>query len=165
MQELIYDFSIGLFVMQAVILVILVLLLGKFAWKPILASLDDREQGIADALDAAEQAKLELTKLNASNEAAAQEARMQRDAMLKEAREIKDKMIADAAAQAQEKANQIIEAAQESIQAEKKAALAEIRKQVAELSVEIAEKITQKELSETAAQNELIEKLLASANI
>lgn len=165
MDQLINDFSLGLFIWQLVIFVGLIFLMAKFAWKPILGSLDAREQGIADALDAAEKAKIEMANLKASNEAAAQEARVQRDTMIKEAREIKDKMIADAAGQAQEKADAIILSAQESIAAEKKAALADIKKQVADLSVDIAEKVTQKALSEKDAQNALIEKLLADANI
>ena len=159
------DFSPGLFIMQAIILVILVLLLGKYAWKPILSALSEREAGIANALASAEQAKLEFAKLEASNEAAAQEARAQRDAIMKEAREIKEKMIVDAAATAQEKADKIIASAQEAILAEKKAALADIKSQVANLSVAIAEKVTRKELSEKEAQFALIDKMLAEANI
>lgn len=164
-MNLLEDFSPGLFFMQAIILIILIFLLGKFAWKPILASLSDREEGIANALAAAEQAKVEMAQLEASNEAAAQEARMQRDAMMKDAREIKEKMIADAAAEAQEKADKIILNAQEAIESEKKAALADIKSQVAELSLEIAEKVTRKELSEKDAQLALIDKMLAEANI
>ncbi len=164
-MNLLEDFSPGLFVMQAIILLILILLLGKFAWKPILSALNDREEGIENALAAAANAKLEMEKLEASNEAAAQEARAQRDAMLKEAREIKEKMIADAAGQAQEKADKIIANAQEAIEAEKKAALADIKSQVAALSVDIAEKVTRKELSEKDAQLALIDKMLAEANI
>ena len=151
--------------MQAIILIILIVLLGKFAWKPILNALNDREEGIANALAAAENAKVEMAKLQASNEAAAQEARAQRDAIMKEAREIKEKMIVDAAATAQEKADKIIASAQEAIQAEKKAALADIKSQVADLSVAIAEKVTRKELSEKDAQLALIDKMLAEANI
>jgi len=151
--------------MNAIILVILIVLLGKFAWKPILSALSEREEGIEDALKSAELAKQEMASLQASNEAAAQEARMQRDEMLKEAREIKEQMIADASTQAQEKADKIILNAQEAIEAEKKAALADIKSQVAELSVEIAEKITRKELSEKDAQLALIDKMLAEANI
>lgn len=151
--------------MQAIILIILIVLLGKFAWKPIMSALNDREEGIANALAAAENAKVEMAKLQASNEAAAQEARAQRDAIMKEAREIKEKMIVDAAATAQEKADKIIASAQEAIQAEKKAALADIKSQVANLSVAIAEKVTRKELSEKEAQFALIEKMLAEANI
>jgi len=165
MEQLINDFSIGLFIWQVVILLILIFLIGKFAWKPILKSLDDREQGISDALAAAENARLEMAKLEASNATAAQEAREQRDAIMKEAREIKEKMIVDAAVVAQEKADKIIASAQEAIQAEKKAALADIKSQVANLSVDIAEKVTRKELSEKEAQFALIEKMLAEANI
>ncbi|BAO54782.1 F0F1 ATP synthase subunit B [Nonlabens marinus] len=164
-MNLLEDFSPGLFFMQAIILVILIVLLGKFAWKPILGALNEREEGIADALAAAAKAKTEMAQLQASNEAAAQEARAQRDAIMKEAREIKEKMIVDAAATAQEKADKIIASAQEAIQAEKKAALADIKSQVADLSVAIAEKITRKELSEKEAQFALIDKMLAEANI
>ncbi len=159
------DFSPGLFIMTAIILVVLIVLMGKFAWKPILASLDERESGIADALAAAERAKLEMAQLQASNEAAAKEAREQRDIMIKEAREIKEKMIADAGADAQAKADKIMISAQEAIEAEKKAALADIKAQVAELSIEIAEKVTRKELSEKDAQLALIDKMLAEANV
>jgi F-type H+-transporting ATPase subunit b len=164
-MNLLEDFSPGLFFMQAIILIILIVLLGKFAWKPILNALNDREEGIANALAAAENAKLEFAKLEASNEAAAQEARAQRDAIMKEAREIKEKMIVDAATVAQEKADQIIAKAQEAIQAEKKAALADIKSQVANLSLEIAEKVTRQQLSEKDAQLALIDKMLAEANI
>ncbi|EAS20591.1 F0F1 ATP synthase subunit B [Nonlabens mediterrranea] len=165
MLDLINDFSPGLFFMQALILIILIVLMRKFAWKPILNALSEREEGIADALAAAENAKIEMANLEASNQAAAQEARAQRDEMLKDAREIKEKMIADAAGQAQEKADKIIAQAQDAIEAEKKAALADIKSQVADLSVDIAEKVTRKELSQKDAQHALIEQLLAEANI
>lgn len=165
MDQLINDFSLGLFFWQLVIFIGLIFLMAKFAWKPILNSLESREQGIADALAAAENAKLKMANLEASNQAAAQEARTQRDEMLKEAREIKEKMIADAAGQAQEKADKIIAQAQEAIEGEKKAALADIKSQVANLSVDIAEKVTRKELTEKDAQHKLIEQLLAEANI
>ncbi|MFT7083901.1 MAG: F-type H+-transporting ATPase subunit b, partial [Nonlabens sp.] len=163
--QLINDFSLGLFFWQLVIFIGLIFLMAKFAWKPILNSLDAREQGITDALAAAENAKLEMANLEASNEAAAQEARNQRDEMLKDAREIKEKMISEASGQAQEKADKIIASAQEAIESEKKAALADIKSQVANLSVDIAEKLTRKELSEKDAQSKLIEQLLAEANI
>ncbi|MFT7283642.1 F0F1 ATP synthase subunit B [Nonlabens sp.] len=165
MDQLINDFSLGLFFWQLVIFIGLIFLMAKFAWKPILNSLDAREQGITDALAAAENAKLEMANLEASNEAAAQEARNQRDEMLKDAREIKEKMISEASGQAQEKADKIIASAQEAIESEKKAALADIKSQVANLSVDIAEKLTRKELSEKDAQSKLIEQLLAEANI
>jgi F-type H+-transporting ATPase subunit b len=165
MLDLINDFSPGLFFMQALILIILIVLMRNFAWKPILDSLNQREVGISKALESAAQAKIEMANLKASNQAAAKEARAQRDELIKEAREIKDKMIADAAVLAQEKADQIIASAQEAIEAEKKAALADIKSQVAELSVDIAQKLTRKELSEKDAQLALIDQLLAEANI
>ena len=165
MLDLINDFSPGLFFMQALILIILIVLMRKFAWKPILEALNQREDGIANALASAEQAKVEMANLEASPQAAAQEARAQRDEMIKDAREIKEKMIADAAGEAQEKADKIIASAQEAIESEKKAALADIKSQVAELSVSIAEKLTRKELSEKDAQLALIDKMLAEANI
>jgi F-type H+-transporting ATPase subunit b len=165
METLLNDFSPGLFFMQALILIVLILLMRKFAWRPILDSLSEREEGISNALAAAENAKLEMEKLEASNAAAAQEAREQRDAMIKEAREIKEKMIADAGAEAQEKADKIIAQAQETIEAEKKAALADIKTQVASLSVDIAEKVTRAELSEKEKQHALIDTLLSEANI
>lgn len=165
MLDLINDFSPGLFFMQALILIILIVLMRKFAWKPILDALNTREEGIANALASAEQAKVEMANLEASNQAAAQEARAQRDEMIKEAREIKEQMIADAAGQAQEKADKIIASAQEAIESEKKAALADIKSRVADLSVDIAEKVTRKELSEKDAQLALIDKMLAEANI
>jgi F-type H+-transporting ATPase subunit b len=165
MLDLINDFSPGLFFMQALILIILIVLMRKFAWKPILDALNTREEGIANALASAEQAKVEMANLEASNQAAAQEARAQRDEMIKEAREIKEQMIADAAGLAQEKADKIIANAQEAIESEKKAALADIKSQVAELSVDIAEKVTRQQLSEKDAQLALIDKMLAEANI
>lgn len=165
MDSLINDFSFGLFIWMMTIFIGLIFLMKKFAWKPILAALDEREQGIENALAAAEQAKLEMANLEASNAAAVLEAREQRDEMLKEARQIKEKMIADAAGEAQAKADKIIEQAQENIAAEKKAALADIKSQVANLSVDIAEKVTRKELSEKEKQHALIEQLLEEANI
>ena len=119
MDQLLNDFSPGLFVMQAVILLILILLMKKFAWKPILSSLDEREQGIQGALEAAEKARLEMKNLQADNEKALQEARIERDAMLKEAREIRTKMIAEAEDDAKAQADKIITQAQEAIAAEK----------------------------------------------
>lgn len=165
MDQLINDFSLGLFFWQVVILLILIFLMAKFAWKPILNSLNEREHGIESAMASAEAAREEMKKLKAANEDAAKEARAKRDEMIKEAREIKDKMISDASTEAQEKADKIIAQARENIDSEKRAALAEIKAKVAELSVEIAEKITRKELSERQAQLELIDKMLADANI
>lgn len=165
MDQLINDFSPGLFVMQAVILLILILLMKKFAWKPILTSLDEREHGIQGALDAAEKARLEIKNLKADNEKLLQEARNERESMIKEAREIRKKMIAEAEEDTKERTSAMIAQAQEAIKAEKRAAVAELKGQVAELSLEIAEKVVRAELSDKARQKQLVDKMLQDATL
>lgn len=165
MDKLINDFSFGLFFWQAIILVILIVLLAKFAWKPILASLDAREAGIADAIASAENARKEMQNLKAQNESILKEARAERDAIMKEAREIKENMIAEAKADAEVQSSKIIEAAKATIAAEKNAAIAELKGQVSALSVEIAEKLLRTELSDKAAQSNLVEKMLEEVKL
>lgn len=165
METLLNDFSVGLFVMQAVILLILILLMRKFAWKPILNALDERETGIEDALKSAENAKKEMENLQASNQKLLQEARAEREAMLKEAREMKTKMIEDAKTEAQTEAGKLIAQAQASIQTEKKAAIADLKSQVANLSIEIAEKVVKDELSNKDKQEKLVASLLGDATL
>ena len=102
MEKLVNDFSFGLFIWQIILFLLLLFLLRKFAWKPILKAVNDREEGIKNALASAEDARREMENLQADNEKLLQEARNERDSMLKEAREIKAKMIADAKGEAQE---------------------------------------------------------------
>ena len=165
MEKLINDFSYGLFFWQAIILVILILLLAKFAWKPILAALAAREEGISNALLAAENAKKEMQNLKSDNEKLLAEARAERDAMIKEAREIKEKMIADAKSEAQAQGEKMIESAKASIESEKNAAMAELKNQVSSLSLEIAETLLKGELSNKEAQTKLVEKMLGDAKL
>ena len=165
METLLNDFSVGLFAMQIVILVILIFLLAKFAWKPILKSLDERESGIEEALEAAANARKEMQDLQSDNERLVKEARAERDAMMKEAREIKDKMIADAKEDAKEVTTKLIENAQASIAQEKQAAIAELKKQVADLSIGIAESVIKKELSSKKDQLELVEGILKDVKL
>ncbi|EDM45264.1 ATP synthase, subunit B (H(+)-transporting two-sector ATPase) [unidentified eubacterium SCB49] len=165
MDQLLHDFSPGLFFMQAIILIILIVLMIKFAWKPILDALQTREDGIQDALDSAEKAKLEMANLNADNERLLKEARAERETMMKEAREMKAKMIADAKEEAQAEANKTIENAQAAIESEKKAAVAELKNTVASLSVEIAEKMVKSELSNKDKQLELVNSMLNDAKL
>jgi len=160
MEKLINDFSIGLFFWQLILFVVLVLLLRKFAWKPILDAVEKRESGIEDALKSAEIAKLEMQNLQADNQKLLQEARAERESMLKDAREIKIKMIEEAKSEAQDQANRIIEQAQVAIEGEKKAAIAELKIQVANLSIEIAEKVMREELSNNDKQLKLVESML-----
>ena len=165
MEKLINDFSFGLFIWQIILFLLLLFLLRKFAWKPILKAVEDRETGIKDALDSAEKAKLEMANLQADNEKLLQEARAERDTMLKEARAKKTKMIADAKEEAQAEANKTIANAQVAIEGEKKAAIAELKQTVATLSVEIAEKVVKQELSDKSKQLELVDTMLKDANL
>lgn len=165
MDKLINDFSYGLFFWQAIILVILIVLLAKFAWKPILAALAAREEGISNALLAAENAKKEMQNLKSDNEKLLAEARAERDLMIKEAREIKEKMIADAKSEAQAQGEKMIESAKASIESEKNAAMAELKNQVSSLSLEIAETLLKGELSNKEAQTKLVEKMLGDAKL
>jgi F-type H+-transporting ATPase subunit b len=165
MEKLLEEFALGLFFWQAVLFIALVLLLKKFAWKPILNSVNDREEGIKKALDAAEKAKLEMQNLQADNQKLLKEARAEREAMLKEARDMKNKMIEDAKDEAKSAAGKLIEQAQAAIETEKKAAIAELKSQVASLSIEIAEKVVREELSNKDKQVKLVESMLGEAKL
>ncbi|MGH2665312.1 F0F1 ATP synthase subunit B [Flavobacterium sp.] len=165
MEQLLGQFSLGLFIMQIVIFVGLILLLKKFAWKPILDAVNDREDGIKNALLSAENAKKEMQNLQASNERILQEARLERDTLLKDAREIKEKMIADAKEEAQTQGLRMIEQAKASIESEKNAAMAELKSHVSSLSLEIAEKLLKDELSNKESQMKLVEKMLGDVKL
>ena len=165
METLLNDFSPGLFAITTILLLALIALMVKFAWKPILNSLEERESGIENALAAAENARKEMQNLQADNEKFIKEARAERDAMMKEARVIRDKMIADAKEDAKEVTAGLIEKAQASIEHEKQSALAEIKKNVAELSIGIAESVLKKELSSKKDQLELVEGLLKDVTL
>lgn len=165
MEKLINDFSFGLFFWQILIFVTLVWLLNKFAWKPILNAVNEREEGIKKALEEADKARQEMAELNASNEKILKEARAEREKMLKEAREIKESLITDAKDEAKLQADKIITQAKTTIENEKQAAIVELKKQVAELSVGIAEKVIKDELSNKDKQIRLIDKMLDEAAI
>ena len=165
MDKLINDFSFGLFIWQIAIFVGLILLLKKFAWKPILDAVNDREEGIKNALLSAENARKEMQNLQADNQRILQEARLERDNMLKDAREMKDKMVADAKNEAQVQGLKMIEQAKAAIEGEKNAAMAELKLQVSTLSLSIAEKILKDELSNKEAQTKLVEKMLGDVKL
>ncbi len=165
MDKLINDFSFGLFIWQVLIFVGLIFLLKKFAWKPILDSVNDREEGIKNALESAENARKEMQNLQADNQRILQEARLERDNMLKDAREMKDKMVADAKNEAQVQGQKMIEQAKAAIESEKNAAMAELKLQVSTLSLSIAEKILKDELSNKEAQTKLVEKMLGDVKL
>lgn len=147
------------------VFIILLFLLRKFAWKPILGAVRGRETSINDALAAAEKAKLEMQNLHADNERLLKEARAEREAMMKEAREIKEKMIADAKEESRIEADKMIVQAQAAIENEKKLAMSELKKQVAGLSLEIAEKVVKNELSDQNKQMSLVDQMLGEAKL
>ncbi|NNK82907.1 MAG: F0F1 ATP synthase subunit B [Flavobacteriaceae bacterium] len=165
MEKLLGEFSIGLFFWQTVLFLALLFLLRKYAWKPILNAVNEREEGIKEALESAENAKQQMENLQADNQKLLKEARLEREAMLKEAREIKNKMVEDAKDEAKAEANKLIAQAQAAIDTEKKAAIADLKSQVADLSIEIAEKVVREELSNKDKQVKLVESMLGEATL
>ena len=165
MEKLVNDFSFGLFFWQMLLFLMLLFLLKKYAWKPILSALNDREEGIKNALESAEKAKLEMQNLQADNQKLLQEARLEREAMIKDAREIKEKMILDAKEEAKSETDKMIISAQSAIESEKKSAIADIKTQVASLSIEIAEKVVKNELSDKDKQLQLVENMLNDSTL
>jgi len=151
--------------MQSVLMLAVIFLMVKFAWKPIISALDEREEGIKNALEAAEKAKQEMESISSSNEKLFNQAREDRDAMLKEAREMKAKMIAEAEANAEAEAAKIIASAKEAIEVEKKEALAEIKAEVAQLSISVAEKLLKEELSDAKKDASFVNGLLGEVNL
>ncbi len=165
LEKLINDFSVGLFVWQTVLFLALLFLLRKFAWKPILDAVNERESSINDSLKAAERARQEMKNLQADNEKILNEARAERERIVKEATDMKNKIVSDAGDLAKVEANKMIESARVQIDAEKQNAIAQIKTQVAELSVEIAEKLLRKELAQESKQQQLIDDLLKNAKL
>ncbi len=157
--------AFGLIFWTVLIFILLLILLKKYAWKPILNAVNERNDSIADALASAEKAKEDMAKLKADNEQILNEARVERDEILKEARSLKDKTIIEAKNIAKNEADTIIASAKLAIENEKRAAINDIKNQVASLSIEIAEKILSKELSDSKSQKVLIEDLLNKTNI
>ncbi len=165
MDKLINDFSFGLFFWQIILFVVLLLILRKYAWNPILNAVNDREEGIKNALAEADKARQEMQNINADNERILKEARTERDGMLKEARDIKNNLIEEAKEEAKTQGNKLIEQAKASIQSEKLAAISDLKNQVAELSMNIAEKVVKDELSNKDKQLKLVAQMLKEAKL
>ena len=157
--------DIGLIFWTTVSFAILYFFLAKFAWKPILGAVNEREKSIKDALSAAEIAKEEMVSLKADNEKILNEAKLQRESLLKEAREIRSRIIADAESEATEKANKLIESAKTAIENEKSAAMKELNNTVVDLSLNIAEKLLSKELDNKEKQQENIQEILENTKL
>ena len=165
MEKLLNDFSFGLFFWQLILFIGLLLLLRKFAWKPILDAVNEREEGIRNSLEEAKNARKEMQNLKADNERILKEARNQREELLKEARQMREKMIEEAKGDAQLEADKLIAKAKEGIETEKLAAIADLKSQVADLSVGIAEKLLKDQLASKDNQVKLIEKMLKDVKL
>ena len=157
--------EIGLIFWTTVVFSLLLLVLKKYAWKPILSAVDERNKSIEDALKAADKAKEEMLALNVDNERILMEAKKERDILLKEGREIKDSIIAEAKDKAKLEADKILVSAKEQITNEKMKAITELKNQVAELSIEIAEKIIKSELQDVNKQKELVKTAIAHKDL
>ena len=162
---LLENFSSGLFIIQSVIFLVLIFVLRKFAWKPIMDAVNEREVIIVDSLNQAKLAKQEVQNLKAENEVIIREAKVERDNILKEAREIKDRIVGEAKDAAKAEGDKMIEQARQSIQAEKASAMADIKNQIGALSVNIAESILKQKLDNDGAQNTLVENILNKSNL
>jgi len=135
-------------------------ILAKFAWKPMLNALKERDKAIAQSLEAAEKAKSEVSRMQAESEKIMAQARVERDKMLQEARDLKESLVNESREQAKKEGLKLIEDARQVIKTERTAAVQEIKNQVSILSVAISEKILLHELSDPEKQKELIEKSL-----
>ena len=151
--------DLGLFVWNVIIFLLLLVLLRKLAWKPILKSLKERETGIADSLASAEKIKAEMALMKSENEALLAKAREERAQLLKEARDTRDKMINEAKEQAKVESGKIIADAQAAIEQQKMAAITDIKNQVGSLVVEVAEKVLRRELADKSQQESYIREL------
>ena len=165
MEKLLGEFSFGLFIWQTVIVTALILLLRKFAWKPILNTINEREEGIRSAMESAEEARQEMQHLQADNERILKEARAEREGLLKEARELRQKMIDDAKDEAKAQSEQLLAQAKEAIENEKQVAITSLKNEVADLSLQIAESLTKEHLSSDKKQTELVQKLLKEVDL
>lgn len=165
MEALFNEFSIGLVFWQLFLFVALVFFLKKFAWKPILDAVEQREEGIRKSLEGAEKAKQEMQNLKSDNEKILKEARAERDELLKEAKEMKESIISQAKEEAQTQADKLIKQAKSAIQNEKIKAISDIKTQMGELSVSIAEKVVKNELSNKDKQLQLVDKLLKEVTL
>ena len=152
--------GLGLIFWMTLSFAIVIWILGKYAWRPIMKSLKEREDSIDEALHAADKAREEMKQLQVDNEKLLQQAKEERDAILREARKVKDKIIEDARVKANEESNRIVENARERIENEKMAAMTDLKNQIANLSIEIAEKILKEELSDEKKQKDYLRKLI-----
>jgi F-type H+-transporting ATPase subunit b len=157
--------GLGLIFWMTITFSLVLFVLSKFAWKPILNSIREREDSINNALNAADEARKQMDALKSDNEKLLQQARIERDAMLKEAKEMKDEIISQAKKSADDESRRILTAANESIESAKIKALNELKTQVAVLSVDLAEKVLSKKMEDRSAQEAFVNENLKSITL
>ncbi len=157
--------AIGLLFWMVLVFGILVFALKKFAWKPILSALKEREDSIESALKMAEDTRAEMAKLKADNDKILAEARAERDKVIREAKNAADNLVSEAKERAIVESNKIIADARESIQQEKAALVAQMKKDMVSFSIEIAEKVIRKELADIKSQEALVSNLISEAKL
>ena len=159
------SFDPGLIIWTTIIFTLLLIVLKKYAWKPILTAVDERNKSITEALKAADKAKEEIASLNADNERILQEARIERDLLLKEARDMKNNIISKAKEQANKEADKILTSTKEQISNEKMRAITELKNTVADLSIDMATMVLKSELKDTNKQKQLVSEVLKEVEL
>ena len=164
-MEALLNTALGTVFWSTISFLVVLVLMRRLAWAPILQGLKDREEEIDGALNKAKEARAEIENLQADNERLLQEARAERDGMLRDARDMADKLVADAKQQAKDEGERMIEQAKQAIDGERAAAVAELKAEVAKLSLDIAEKLVRQELKDDAAQQELIGRMITDSKL
>ena len=164
-MEALLNTALGTVFWSTISFLVVLVLMRRLAWGPILQGLKDREEEIDGALNKAKEARAEIENLQADNERLLQEARVERDGMLRDARDMAAKLVADAKQQAKDEGERMIEQAKQAIDGERAAAVADLKAEVAKLSLEIAEKLVRQELKEDAAQQELIGRMISDSKL
>lgn len=159
------EFSFGLIFWMTISFLVVLFILGKFAWKPILGALSERERSIEDALNEAKKARAEIAAMNTQNEELMRAAREEREVLLKDARDIRDREIATAKDKAKAEAEALLNRARTDIRNEKNAAITDMKNQVAELSILVAERILKEKLGDPNAQKALVDKVMSEADL
>lgn len=159
------SFDPGLIIWTTIIFTLLLIVLKKYAWKPILTAVDERNKSITEALKAADKAKEEIASLNADNERILKEARKERDLLLKEARDMKNSIISKAKEQANREADKILTSTKEQISNEKMRAITELKNTVADLSIDMATMVLKSELKDTNKQKQLVSEVLKEVEL
>ena len=164
-MEALLNTALGTVFWSTISFLVVLVLMRRLAWGPILQGLKDREEEIDGALNKAKEARAEIENLQADNERLLQEARAERDGMLRDARDMADKLVADAKQQAKDEGERMIDQAKQAIDGERAAAVAELKAEVAKLSLDIAEKLVRQELKDEASQQELIGRMITDSKL